>query len=312
MNWAVSSDGVRIAWDAAGQARSGQPLVFLHEFAGNQASWSGQLAKFADRRPCITFSARGYPPSEVPSADRYSQELAVQDVRAVIEAAGLSVAHLIGASMGGYTALNAAASMPELILSVTIVGSGWGSDEGQRAQFVSESEDMAGALAARGWPALAESYASGPTRLQLADKRPDAWREFRDSLAEHSSLGSACTLLGVQCRRPALKELIPSLRASNVPILIMTGDEDDGCVDANLSLKRQLASAGWLVLPRTGHAVNLEEPEYFNTALEEFLLQVDTGRWSARRRGLDNFSSIGIDVLRRPDARASDRERALR
>ena len=50
-------------------------LVFVHEFAGDYRSWEPQVRYFSRRYRCITYSARGYFPSEVPeSPERYSQE----------------------------------------------------------------------------------------------------------------------------------------------------------------------------------------------------------------------------------------------
>ncbi len=67
-----------------------------------------------------------------------------------------------------------------------------------------------------------------------------------------------------------------------VPTLIMTGDEDDPCLEASLMMKRTIPSAALAVLPRTGHALNLEEPDAFNAHLDDFFHQVEAGRWTLR------------------------------
>ena len=36
------------------------------------------------------------------------------------------------------------------------------------------------------------------------------------------------------------------------------------------------------MLPKTGHVVNLEEPDLFNAAVGDFLARVEAGRWPAR------------------------------
>jgi pimeloyl-ACP methyl ester carboxylesterase len=70
---------------------------------------------------------------------------------------------------------------------------------------------------------------------------------------------------------------------------LMTGDEDDPCLEASLMMKRAIPSAGLVVLPRTGHALNLEEPALFNRFVDEFFHQVESGRWLLRdpRSGTD-------------------------
>ena len=77
-------------------------------------------------------------------------------------------------------------------------------------------------------------------------------------LTEHSAEGSALTMLNVQRSRPSLWDLEERLRALEVPILSITGDEDYPCVDAGVFLKRTLANAGLCILPNCGHTVNSE------------------------------------------------------
>jgi pimeloyl-ACP methyl ester carboxylesterase len=68
----------------------------------------------------------------------------------------------------------------------------------------------------------------------------------------------------------------------DVPTLIMSGDEEEPCLEVNLLMKRVIPTAGLAILPRSGHAINLEEPALFNQILDDFFHQVETGRWGAR------------------------------
>lgn len=101
-------------------------------------------------------------------------------------------------------------------------------------------------------------------------------------LTEHSPLGSALTLRGVQKRRPSIYDLVDAMKRITVPTLVMTGDEDEPCLEASLLMKRAISSAGLVVLPRTGHALNLEEPVLYNLLLDDFFHQVEIGRWTTR------------------------------
>ena len=62
----------------------------------------------------------------------------------------------------------------------------------------------------------------------------------------------------------------------------MVGDEDERCIEPSLFLKAAIAASGLVVLPKTGHVVNLEEPDLFNQVVGDFLARVDAGRWPAR------------------------------
>ena len=62
----------------------------------------------------------------------------------------------------------------------------------------------------------------------------------------------------------------------------MVGDEDERCIEPSLFLKSALTASGLVVLPKTGHVVNLEEPDLFNQVVGDFLARVDAGRWGPR------------------------------
>jgi pimeloyl-ACP methyl ester carboxylesterase len=87
---------------------------------------------------------------------------------------------------------------------------------------------------------------------------------------------------GVQMHRPSLWDLAEDMKRLEVPTLIMTGDEDEPCLNACLFMKRAIPAAGLVVIPRSGHTLNLEEPDLFNRVVQDFLTTVDAGRWALR------------------------------
>jgi pimeloyl-ACP methyl ester carboxylesterase len=106
----ASTDGTKLYYEEAG---SGTPIVFVHEFAGDYRTWEPQLRYFARAHRCVAFSARGYPPSEVPpDPARYGQDIARGDVIAVMDGLGIKKAHVVGHSMGAYTASMSASGTP--------------------------------------------------------------------------------------------------------------------------------------------------------------------------------------------------------
>jgi pimeloyl-ACP methyl ester carboxylesterase len=142
---------------------------------------------------------------------------------------------------------------------------------------------------------VAKRYAIGPARVQLQNKDPRGWAEFAAQLAEHDSQGSALTMRGVQAARPSLYDLTDELRALDVPTLLIAGDEDEGCLEPSLMLKRTIPRAGLVILPRTGHTANLEEPELFTRLVERFLADVENGAWPARDPRSLATSTTGMD-----------------
>jgi pimeloyl-ACP methyl ester carboxylesterase len=77
-----------------------------------------------------------------------------------------------------------------------------------------------------------------------------------------------------------------------VPTLIITGDEDEACLEPALYMKRTISTAGLLIIPRSGHAVNLEEPDLFNRHVLDFVTVVDAGRWTPRNPASVSRSAI--------------------
>src|ERR1700760_4944987 len=277
MSAIVTDDGVTLHAEETGQ---GEPLLFVHEFAGDHRSWEPQVRFFSQASRCVTYSARGYPPSDVPTdPGAYSQERAVADAIAVLDGLGIDQAHVVGLSMGGFTALHLAFRHPGRVRSAVVAGAGYGAEPERAEAFRAESMLTAAAFAAEGAAKVAVRYAVGPARVQFQNKNPRGWAEFAAALAGHSSLGSALTMRGVQAARPSLYALTDELAKVRVPVLILVGDEDEGCLEPALMLKRTIPTAGLAVLPRTGHTANLEEPDVFNHVVDSFLSSVARGSW---------------------------------
>ena len=72
------------------------------------------------------------------------------------------------------------------------------------------------------------------------------------------------------------------MRTLAVPTFIVAGDEDEPCLEPALMMKRSIATAGLAVIPRSGHAINLEEPDEFNRIAHGLITAVEAGRWSPR------------------------------
>src|SRR5258708_10907774 len=121
----TTPDGTRLYYEEVG---TGSPVVFVHEYAGDYRTWEPQLRYFARAHRCITLSQRGYPPSDVPDdPKRYSQAIARDDIIALLDALKIDKAHIVGHSMGAYTALHVGMVAPKRCLSVVAARCGCGS-----------------------------------------------------------------------------------------------------------------------------------------------------------------------------------------
>jgi pimeloyl-ACP methyl ester carboxylesterase len=175
-----------------------------------------------------------------------------------------------------------------------VAGAGYGAQPERADAFRAESMLTAAAFAAEGAAKVAERYAVGPARVQFQNKNPRGWAEFAEALAGHSSLGSALTMRGVQAARPSLYALTDELAKVRTPVLVLVGDEDEGCLEPALMLKRTIPTCGLAVLPRTGHTANLEEPDVFNRVVDRFLATVARGAWPPRDPRSVSESTMGL------------------
>jgi pimeloyl-ACP methyl ester carboxylesterase len=280
MGYVTTDDGVRLYYEAAGD---GLPIVFVHEFGGDYRSFEPQMRFFARSYRCVTYSARGYPPSDIPEdVARYSQDRAVADILAVMDGLRLDRAHVVGVSMGAMASLHFALRHPERARSAVLGGCGSGAAPSAREKFRQDADVTAARFDREGMAPVAADKARAGNRVQFIDKDPRGFAEFERQYTEHSALGSRNTQLGVQKLRPSLYDFADAMKRATVPMLILSGDEDEPCLEPSLYMKRLMPRAGLAFFPKTGHVLNLEEPDLFNRLCADFFHRVELGRWPAR------------------------------
>src|SRR5512134_3463656 len=171
-----TDDGVNLYYEETG---SGLPVVFVHEFAGDYLSWEPQVRHFSRRYRCITYNARGYPPSDVPAeVERYSQERAREDIRCVLDALRIDRAHVVGLSMGAFATLHFGMAHSRRARSLVVAGCGYGAHPTQREQFQRDARALAASMLEHGMAHAAATYGHGPARVQLREKDPRGFDDF--------------------------------------------------------------------------------------------------------------------------------------
>jgi pimeloyl-ACP methyl ester carboxylesterase len=283
MAFVTSPDGVKLYVEDSGAAGAtpvvpATPVLFVHELAGSCRSFDLQLPAFRGHHRCITFNARGYPPSDVPErVASYSQDLAASDIIAVLDGLAIDRAHLVGVSMGSAAVLQAAIRHPGRVLSATLASIGSYSDISRDEQS-SLVEANAREMEARGMAAMARVMAEQPSRRRLAEKNPAEGERFIREYSGFSLLGSTNTMRGVQKVRPPLYVHEAAARALRLPVLIVVGDEDEMCVKPSVFLAGVIPDARMETLSATGHMVNLEEPDVFNQMVMSFIAEAQGER----------------------------------
>ena len=279
MPHATTRDDVRIYFEEAGQ---GSAIIFLHEFAADHTNWEPQMRYFSRGHRCITYSARGYSPSDVPDGEVYTYTHFYTDALAVLDHLKIERAHLVGLSMGAYSSLQIGLNAPQRALSMTLAGVGSGSEIEHLDAWRQQCRANAEQFETLGSVEVAKVTREAPSRIPFLVKDPRGHADFYAALARHDAKGSANTMRSFQGGRPSIYTMTDAIRRAGTPALILCGDEDDNCVGPSLFLKKHLPAAGLSFFPKSGHVLNLEEPALFNEMVERFIALVEAGRWPVR------------------------------
>ncbi len=270
-----TTDGISLHVETHGD---GAPIVLVHELAGSYRAFDAQVAAWKGVWRCVTFNARGYPPSDIPpSVDSYSQDIAAGDIGAVMNGLGLADAHLIGVSMGAASVLQYAIRHPDRVRSATLTSIGSGADL-KPGEYAVAMEPLARLALDQGMQALADHYTTSPTRFRVKDKNPAGYETFIGQLIAGSVTGITNTMRGVQSRRRSVYEYRDAISAMTVPVLIVLGAEDEPCVKPSHFIAEVLPGAHLKVVPTTGHLVNIEEPALYNRLVMGFIEAVEAQR----------------------------------
>lgn len=171
MSFIKTDDNVELFYESTGE---GEPIIFVHEFAGDYRSWEPQVNYFSRYNRCITYNARGYYPSDVPKEEiSYSQERAWKDIICIMDQLDIEKAHIVGLSMGGFATLHFGINEPERAKSLVIAGCGYGAipiDKAtydKKANFSSVALETAKNIIQKGMNKVGAEYALGPARVQF-------------------------------------------------------------------------------------------------------------------------------------------------
>ena len=232
----VKSNKIKLYYEETGK---GYPIIFVHEFGSDLREWEQQVRHFSREYKCITFNARGYPPSEVPEdAKQYGYKHSVDDIANLMKELKINNAHIIGLSMGAYAALLFGLKYKKMAKSLVIAGVGSGAMPQHRKGFFSMANELADEFIKKGSKKVASIISNSGSRIQLKNKDLRGWLEFKKHLEEHSNIGSALTMQQYQALRPSLMDFENEFKRMNIPVLLAVGDEDELCLEINIYLKR--------------------------------------------------------------------------
>lgn len=253
----TSVNGIDINYEVHGE---GYPVVFLHGFVGTVDMWRPQVGAISKEYRFITYDARGHGDSGSPhSADEYSADIVVEDLRQLLDFLGVAKAVIGGLSMGGYESLRFYLTHPGRVTALVLMDTGPGyRNPARREEWNAQQERQAATLETSGLEEFAARAPTYTSRERILSLNPVGLANMaRKVVAQHDSW------------------VMENLSTVAVPTLILVGERDTPFLAASEYMERVIPGARRSVIPDAGHAANQDNPEAFNGAVLEFLRGLD-------------------------------------
>jgi 3-oxoadipate enol-lactonase len=257
----ITVNGISVNYTLEGPA-SGPVITLSNSLASNLSMWEPQTPALASRYRILRYDTRGHGGTDAP-AGPYSLEELTEDVRALLQALGITRTHFIGLSMGGMIGQIMALKYPHMLQSVVLC------DTMSRVPTEAKPtwEERIHTADTRGMESLVEPTIARWFTAPFREQRPDVIDKVRTMIRTTPPRGySGC------CHAIAALNLTDQLPAITLPTLIIVGEDDPGTpVAASRVIHEQIKGSELVILKSAAHLSNIEQPEAFNQALTAFL-----------------------------------------
>jgi 3-oxoadipate enol-lactonase len=261
----IRVNGINFHYNCYG---SGAPFIFVHGLGCDQMMWNLQIPVFSRDYQVIVYDVRGHGRSESPDHP-YSIDLFADDLHQFLQYLGLKKSYLAGLSMGGRILFRFALKYPEEASALIIADAQSETPEEGKNSF----RALAEIVKREGIEKSAEFYFSLPVFKGLAEMNPKRFREEKERFSKTSMIGLYHSCLAVAHMEP----MTDRLSEIKVPTLALAGEKDDPYLPFLDIYARQIPNCQTLIIPKSGHFSNLENPEAFNGAVRSFMKRLEKG-----------------------------------
>lgn len=256
----IQANGLQIHCRISGPA--GAPwLIWGNSLATDLSMWDEQVAHFDQRFRVLTYDQRGHGRTDAPTG-RYAFATLIDDLVALMDALGIEHAHYCGLSMGGATGMGLAQRHPARIDRLVVCDSPCVSSSSSAQQW----EDRIATVRAKGMAALVDLTLTRWFPAQTLAANPPHLAKLRKMIANtpvNGYIGCAAAL-GDHDFRTDLPQM-------TVPVLFVVGEQDGGVPAAMKQMHLELAGSQFVELAGAGHISNLDRPDAYNRAVDDFL-----------------------------------------
>ena len=245
----------------------GELLVLMHGIGGNRTNWTEQVEEFSKHFHTVSWDARGYGDSDDYEGPLDFGDFA-RDLKGLLDHFGVEKAHLCGLSMGGRIAQDFYLQFPERVKTLTLVATfsgfrNFSSEERQRFINLRKKPLVEDGKEPRDIAPVVAKTLIGPT---AAD---DKFQRLVQSMEKLHKDSYVKTIEASTMYDKALE-----LENVSVPTCLIFGEHDSLTTpDTGKAMAERIAGSEFHVVPRSGHLINIEEPEPFNRIVLEFLMR---------------------------------------
>jgi len=260
----LTANGIQMNYTLEGPAH-GPVVTMSHSLATDLAMWDVQAKALSGRYRVLRYDTRGHGGTDAP-AGAYSLSQLADDARALLKALGIARTHWVGLSMGGMIGQTLALSSPEMFQSLSLC------DTSSRipADMKHVWDERIATVDAKGMEPMVEPTISRWLTPKFVETHKDVIESVRAMIRRTPPKG----YVGC-CHAIKALDLTDRLKAITVPTLIIVGAQDMGTpLAASQAINQQIKGSQLVVLDPASHLSNLEQPEAFTKALEEFLKRV--------------------------------------
>lgn len=255
----IELNGVEITYQDTGP-QGAQAIVFAHSLFFDHRMFEHQIERFSEHYRVIAYDQRSHGFTSNPKNGDYSMDALTSDAASLIRVLELGPVHMVGNSMGGFVALRLGARHPELVRSVTTVGS-----SADKEQNVEQYRPLVQTLKDHGTAAVMEQLMYtmfGDTTLKAESQATmrSTWRSRMGALPHE--IGAAAEAVVER------QGVVDELHLIKVPVLAVAGAEDHAYgVDLSEQIAEGVPNGVCIVINAAGHSASLEAPDAVNEAL---------------------------------------------
>jgi len=260
----ISANGIEMNYVLEGPA-NGPMVTMSHSLATDLSMWDAQAKALARRYRVLRYDTRGHGDTDAP-AGAYTLSQLADDARALLKALGVARTHWIGLSMGGMIGQTLALSSPEILQSLSLC------DTSSRipADMKHVWDERIATVDAKGMEPLVEPTVARWLTPKFIETHKDVIESVRAMIRRTPAKG----YVGC-CHAIKALDLTDRLKTITLPTLIIVGAQDMGTpLAASQAINQQIKGSELVVLDPASHLSNLEQPEAFTNALEQFLKRV--------------------------------------